>query len=128
MLSLVGNPKDWFSCHLAHLSCLMGKPTICICENKGTDQLCANREADQCFVFATRIVQSLYFLNTKFHVSSCLLLLCSPVCVGPVRKPHCRFSCHSAHLLIFMPPTSKKLRGHIGLGLSMQSVRLSVSL
>ena len=29
---------------------------------------------------------------------------------------------------VFMPPTSKKLRGHIGLGLSVQSVSLSVSL
>ena len=30
------------------------------------------------FVFATRIVQSLYFLNTKFHASSCFLLLHRP--------------------------------------------------
>ena len=52
------------------------------------------------FVFATRIVQSLYFLNTKFHASSCLLLLCSPVCVGPVRKPHCWFSHEAAHTII----------------------------
>ena len=29
------------------LSCHMGKPTICICENKGADQLRGNREADQ---------------------------------------------------------------------------------
>ena len=28
--------------------------------------------------------------------------------------------------IIFMPPTSKKLRGHIGLGLSVQSVCQSV--
>ena len=39
------------------------------------------------FVFATRIVQSLYFLNPKFQVSSHLLWLYSPVCVGPGRKP-----------------------------------------
>ena len=38
------------------------------------------------FVFATRIVQSLYFLNTKFQASSHLLWLYSPVCVGPGRK------------------------------------------
>ena len=50
------------------------------------------------FVFATRIVQSLYFLNTKFHASSCFLCLYSPVCVGPVRKPHCWFSHEAAHL------------------------------
>ena len=39
------------------------------------------------FVFATRIVQSLYFLNPKFQASSHLLWLYSPVCVGPGRKP-----------------------------------------
>ena len=39
------------------------------------------------FVFATRIVQSLYFLYTKLQASSHLLLLYSPVCVGPGRKP-----------------------------------------
>ena len=39
------------------------------------------------FVFATRIVQSLYFLNPKFQAPSYLLLLCSLVCVRPGRKP-----------------------------------------
>ena len=39
------------------------------------------------FVVATRIVQSLYFLNPKFQASSHLLCLCSPVCVRPGRKP-----------------------------------------
>ena len=38
------------------------------------------------FVFATRIVQSLYFLNLKFQASSHFLWLYSPVCVGPGRK------------------------------------------
>ena len=39
------------------------------------------------FVFAIQIVQSLYYLNTKFQASSHLLWLYSPVCVGPGRKP-----------------------------------------
>ena len=39
------------------------------------------------FVFATRILQSLYFLNPKFQASSHLLWLYSPVCVRPGRKP-----------------------------------------
>ena len=39
------------------------------------------------FVFATRIVQSLYILNPKFQGSSLLLWLYSPVCVRPTRKP-----------------------------------------
>ena len=36
------------------MSRIMGKPTICICENKGADQLRGNREADQrlCFRYS----------------------------------------------------------------------------
>ena len=37
--------------HFRHLSRLVGKPTICIGENKGADQLRGNREADQCLCF-----------------------------------------------------------------------------
>ena len=39
------------------------------------------------FVFATRIVQFLFFLNPKFPVSSHHLCLYSSVCVGHGRKP-----------------------------------------
>ena len=39
------------------------------------------------FVFATRKVQFLYYLNPKFQASNHLLWLYSPVCVGPGRKP-----------------------------------------
>ena len=46
------------------------------------------------FVFAIRIVQSFYFLNPKFQVSSDLLWLHSPVCVG---NPEDRFSHNEAH-------------------------------
>ena len=57
----------------------MGKPTICICENKDADQLRGNREADHAFVFATRIVQFLFYLNPKFQASSSFLCLYRPV-------------------------------------------------
>ena len=35
------------------MSCVMRKPALCICKNKGADQLRGNREADQrlCFCF-----------------------------------------------------------------------------
>ena len=65
----------------------MRKPAFCIDENKDADQLRGNREADQRLFFATRILQSLFFLNPKFQTSSHLLWLHSPVCVGPCRKP-----------------------------------------
>ena len=57
------------------MSLVMRKPAFCICENKDA------------FVFATQIVKSLFFLNQKFHASSYLLWLHSPVCVGPGPKP-----------------------------------------
>ena len=57
----------------------MGKPTICIKENKGSDQLRSNCEADQRLCFRYTV----FFLNPKFPVSSHLLCLYRPVCVGP---------------------------------------------
>ena len=54
------------------------------------------------FVFATCLVQFLYFLNTKFQASSHLLWLHSPVCVRPGRKPEDRFSHHEAHFIQYM--------------------------
>ena len=53
----------------------MGKPTICIGENKDADQLRGNREADQRLCFATRIVQFFFYLNPKFQASSSFLCL-----------------------------------------------------
>ena len=44
------------------------KTGLCICENKDEEQLRGNSEADQCFVFATRIEQCLFF--PKFEISS----------------------------------------------------------
>ena len=63
------------------------KTGFCICENKDADQLRGDREADQRIIFAIPIVQSLYYLHPKFQVSSDLLWLYRPVCVGPGRKP-----------------------------------------
>ena len=62
------------------------------------------------FVFATRIVQFIYFLHvySKFPVSSHLLCLNSPVCVGPVRKPHCWFSHEAAQLMILQDHCIRK--------------------
>ena len=51
------------------------------------------------FVFATRKVQFLFFLNPKVQASSCLLCLDCLICVGPVRKPHCWFSHEAAQIL-----------------------------
>ena len=69
-----------------HVSRLMGKPATCLGENKDADQLRGNREADQrlCFRYSDSTIP--------------LLCLYRPVCVGPVRKPHCWFSHEAAHV------------------------------
>ena len=67
----------------------MGKPTICIGKNKDADQLRGNREADQrlCFRYSDSTIPPL--LNSKLY---------RPVCVRPVRKPHCWFFHEVAHI------------------------------
>ena len=64
------------------------------------------------FVFATWIVQPLYFLNTKFQASSHLLLLHSLVCVRPGQNPHCWFSHVVAHMIITVPDHNMELTVH----------------
>ena len=54
------------------------------------------------FVFATRKVQFLFFLNPKFQASSCLLCFYSLVCVRPVWKPHCLFSHKAAEMYTYL--------------------------
>ena len=79
----------------------MGKPTICIGENKDADQLRGNLEADQrlCFRYSDSTIPPI--LTPKYQASSLLLQQYRPVCVRPVRKPHCWFSHEAAYLFTF---------------------------
>ena len=81
------------------MSCIMRKPTICMCENKGEDSFAVTEKLISAFVFATLIIQFLYFLNRNFAASSNLLCLYSSVCVKPARKPHCWFSHDVAQII-----------------------------
>ena len=80
-MKMIGNVSDWLSyaggalikvadsagstvlLHIFHgyMSYIMRKLDFCLCENKGADQLCSI----SAFVFATGIVQFLFFLNPK---------------------------------------------------------------
>ena len=74
--------------HTYQLSRNVRKPDICICKKtKMQISFAVTAKLISAFVFATRIVQSLDFLNPKFQAASYLLWLYSPVCVGPGRKP-----------------------------------------
>ena len=75
----------------------MRKPALYICENKGVGQLSGDREVDQRLFLATRIVQSLFFLNPKFQASSHLLSLYSPVS-DQVKNSENRFSHNEANM------------------------------
>ena len=72
---------------LNNMSRVVRKPAFCIGETKTQISFAVTVKLISAFVFATQIVQSLYFLNPKFQASSHLLLPYSPVCVGPGRKP-----------------------------------------
>ena len=50
------------------MSHVVGKPVICICENKDADQLRGNREADQHLCF--RYTDSTFPHLPKFEISS----------------------------------------------------------
>ena len=84
--------------HHYQMSRVMRKPAFCIWENKDPDQLRSNLAADQRIVFATQIVQSLFYLYPKFPASSHLLWLYIFVCVRPGWKPEDRFSHVAAHI------------------------------
>ena len=58
---------------VVHLRRHMGKPTICLGENKGADQLHSNCEADQRLCFRCTDSSLPLFLNPKFQASSHLL-------------------------------------------------------
>ena len=59
----------------------------------------ATAQLTSAFVFATQIVQSLFFLNVKFQASNLLLLLYRPVCVGPGQNSKLLvFSCEGSNM------------------------------
>ena len=71
----------------------MRKPTNCIRENKDADQLRVVREDDQRLCFRYMDSALTLLLKSKISFYYCY-------CVGPVRKPHCRFSHEAAHLVM----------------------------
>ena len=66
----------------------MRKLVLCIYAKIKTQiSFTVTAELISAFVFDTRIVQYLFYLNPKLQASSYLLRLYSPVCVEPGRKP-----------------------------------------
>ena len=72
---------------LHHLSLGMRKPAFAYAKTKMQISFAVAAKLISAFVFATRIVRSLFYLNPKFQASSHLLWLHSPVYIGPGWKP-----------------------------------------
>ena len=80
----------------------MRKPAFCICENKGTEQLHRNREADQhlCFCY----IDSAIPLLPKSEISSLLpssVAVHLSLCRTWLETPD-RFSHEAAHIMIYI--------------------------
>ena len=73
------------------VSCLPAALLFAYAKTKTQISFAVTAKLISAFVFAIRIVQSLYYLNLKFQASSHLLWLYRPVCVGPGRKPRLLF-------------------------------------
>ena len=102
----------------------MGKPTICIGENKSADQLRGKTaKLITAFVFATRIVQFLFYLNLKFQASRSSLCLYRPVCVAPVRKPYCWISHETAQIKYCIPPFQAILDQDVSTTIQLKATR-----
>ena len=83
---------------VVHMSRARRKPFFCLCENKGTDQLRGNCEADQCLCFATWTVQFLFYLHFKHLAFFCD---CTALFVlDLVGNPNCCFPHAQAHMLL----------------------------
>ena len=74
------------------------KPDFCICETKTQISFAVTSKLINAFVFATWIVKSLSYLNTKFQASSHFLRRRSLIYVGPSQIPEDRFSDVAAHI------------------------------
>ena len=81
---------------------VMRNPVFCICDNKSIQIICtASVQLISAFVFATWLLQFLYFLHLKYQVPSDLLGLHSRFVLGLIRNPEDRFSRDEAHIKPF---------------------------
>ena len=66
----------------------MRKPDFCLGENKGADQLCSNRQADQCFCFHS----SNSTISLNFKLLACFCACTARFVSDMVGKPEDQFS------------------------------------
>ena len=79
--------KTIYSEGTEYLSCVTRKPAFAYAKTKVQISCMVTAQLISALIFATYMVQFLFFLNLKFQASSHFLWLYSPVCIGPGRKP-----------------------------------------
>ena len=79
----------------------MRKPLFAYAKTKAQISFDINAKLISAFVFATRIVQFLFFRNPKFQASNHFLRRYRLVCVRPGQKPEDRFSRVEAYKLVY---------------------------
>ena len=91
---------------------------ICFCISKNKDAAQVTAQLISAFVFSTKTLQTLYFLNPKFQASSHVRLLYSSVCVGPGLKPRRQVLSRLCSYLVVNPPPritiQPELMGRLG--------------
>ena len=84
-----------------YLSRLMRKPTICICETKGTEQLCSNCEADQCLCFrymdSTVLFLDFLMMRLIYTLGTCIQSLLHPMCPYHLWSSRIKWYVHVEH-------------------------------
>ena len=83
--------------------------TFCICENKTQISCAVTSQLISAFVFTAKIVQSFYSQKPNCQASSHLVWFCSPVCVGPGRKPRRQIFSHRGSIKEVIAVISFKL-------------------
>ena len=91
--------------------------------------LALTAKLNSAFVFASRIVQFLFYLNPKFEASSHCLKLHRQVCVRPGRKnPKDQFFCVKAHISMTILPLGSMSRKSVARSADCLDVTLAAGL
>ena len=93
---------DYQNVEMGYMSLVVRKQAFCICENKNADQLRGNREAAKlitAFIFATWIVQSLFYLIRNFKPLAIFCGCTAWFVSDQVGNNEDRFSHNEAHMI-----------------------------
>ena len=80
---------------------IMRKLAFHICQNKDADQLCSIAQLIRDFVFASQILQLLFFLNLNFKLLAFFYDFAAKFVSDPVRNQEDQYSCLVANIMTY---------------------------